>query len=77
MAWAIGTPQFGGAVKNVSAAEMATPSPLRKRCLAPSPCAFTHFSVVLPGNCAMPFNVFRLLLIDMREAIASPGLRVQ
>ena len=25
----------------------------------------------------MPFNVFRLLLIDVREAIASPGLRMQ
>jgi len=25
----------------------------------------------------MPFNVFRFLLIDVREAIASPGLRMQ
>ena len=34
-------------------------------------------SVVLPGKCAMSFDVFRLLLIDVGEAIASPGLRMQ
>src|SRR5262245_43835536 len=34
-------------------------------------------SVVLPGARPMPFNVFRFLLIDVREAVASPALRMQ